>query len=106
MKVELHREYEISGAHEEWTTRYEDLRRGVLDGGASGSGRWGYTLFARQGLVAWMRAWPKRDAARDPGGHQTQRASSDRPSLPSNLSEQITMVVVNMILGSRQEIAV
>jgi len=103
--VETHPHHETSGTCEEWTTRYEDLRREVLDGWASGGGRWGYTLFIRQGLVAWMRAWPKRSMSERPDEHQRQPAGSDGPSLPSNLCEQVTMVLVNMILGSRQEVA-
>ena len=104
--METHPNHETAGICEEWTTRYEDLRREALDGWASGGGRWGYALFVRQGLVAWMRAWPRRSVPERPDEHQTQPAGSDRPSLPSNLCQQITTVLVNMILGSRQEVTV
>jgi len=36
--------------------RYDELRRGVLNRGACASGC-GLTLFLRQGMANWMRAW-------------------------------------------------
>ncbi|MBI5787681.1 MAG: hypothetical protein HZA78_02345 [Candidatus Schekmanbacteria bacterium] len=36
--------------------RYDDLRRGVLNRGICASGC-GLTLFLRQGMANWMRAW-------------------------------------------------
>jgi hypothetical protein len=81
-----------------WTTRYEDLRREVLSGCSSG-GYWGLALLMRQGLAAWMRAWPPcADPARL-GGHSLPLPVTDYPSLPSNLRAQITTVLVNMVLG-------
>jgi hypothetical protein len=51
------------GAKEGWTGRYEDLRRGVVEEYAPVRSHWGLTLFLRQGLVAWMRAWPREPTA-------------------------------------------
>jgi hypothetical protein len=40
------------GAKEEWTCRYEGLRKGAAEGYAFLQNSWGLTLFIRQGLVA------------------------------------------------------
>jgi hypothetical protein len=50
------------GAKEGWTCRYEDLRRGVVEGYRPVRGSWGLALLLRQDLVAWMHAWPKEHA--------------------------------------------
>lgn len=43
-----------SAAGEDWTARYEQLRKDVLSQ-ATGSG-FGLIVFLRQGMIAWMRA--------------------------------------------------
>jgi len=83
-----------------WTARYEDLRREVLSGCSSG-GYWGLALFMRQGLAAWMRAWPPCTEPDRPSEHSPQQLRVDRSSLPSNLRAQVVSVLVNMVLGGR-----
>jgi hypothetical protein len=86
-----------------WTTRYEDLRRHVLDGCAANS-HWGVALFIRQGLAAWMEAWPKCTVPAPPNEPLISQHIADPPSLPSDLRSQITSVLVNMVLGGQQEV--
>jgi hypothetical protein len=88
----------MPGGPGSWTTRYEDLRREVLSGCLSG-GCWGLALFMRQGLAAWMRAWPPGAEPAGPSGHSLQQPLIDRSSLPSNLHAQVVAVLVNMVLG-------
>lgn len=86
-----------------WTARYEDLRREALSGCSSG-GYWGLTLFMRQGLAAWMRAWPPCTETGRLSKPPLQQPIINLPSLPSNLRAQITTVLVNMVLGVQQEV--
>jgi hypothetical protein len=78
------------------------MRRHVL-GGCEGNAHWGLALFIRQGLVAWMHAWPKDAAPTPPPEPGGPPSIAGALSLPSNLRSQITSVLVNMILGSLQE---
>lgn len=94
---------DASVARGPWKTRYEDLRRHVLDGHAA-NGRWGLALFIRQGLVAWMQAWPGCSPAGSASADPMPRRIADRPSLPSNLRSQITSVLVNMLLGDQRRV--
>jgi hypothetical protein len=45
-----------SGGKQNLVARYEELRNQVLSGGAGGLG---LVLFLRQGMKAWMEAWPR-----------------------------------------------
>jgi len=57
-------------------------------------------LAARQGLAAWMRAWPP-DSSRVPTHVNGVRAAN---FLPANLRGQITLIMANMVLTHKQEI--
>jgi hypothetical protein len=52
-------------AKEGWACRYEDLRQGAVEGYTPVRSSWGVTLFLRQGLVAWMHAWPREHTAHE-----------------------------------------
>ena len=58
---------------EPWTTRYEEMRREVVAMSCAIDHTYGYALFARGGLVAWMKAWPRPapGSSRDPGSGRT-----------------------------------
>jgi hypothetical protein len=82
-----------------WPDRYEAVRRQALDGD-TGAG-WGLALVERQGLVAWMRAWPPDTS---PSPLPVLAQESDRScSLPSDLCGQIASVMADMILSHRQQ---
>jgi hypothetical protein len=81
-----------------WTTRYEDLRRQVLEEPV-GSG-WGRSLFVRRGLLGWMEAWPPENDYGPSTSMPTVQIVGEMPSLPSGLYREMTRVLVNMMLGS------
>lgn len=66
---------------------------------------WGVTLFLRQGLVAWMHAWPKEQAP-------FERRAPDRPVRggielrePSlSLGTQLISVLADILLHRPQEV--
>ena len=96
-----------------WTTRYEDLRRWAHESGGT-DGAWGLALFLRQGLVAWLQAWPVTPPTTLPS--PAALAASPAPpaviqsssvTLPANLTRQLVPVLASMILarpGRLQEV--
>jgi hypothetical protein len=82
--------------------RYEDLRRAAGDEVWSAGGAWGLTLFLRQGLAAWMHAWP-RQTGDDPPHPQPPSPSAPPSALPTSLSGQLVTILANMVLTARQE---
>ena len=71
----------------EQVTRYEDLRRHVIDHGSGH--RLGLALFHREGMKAWLDAWSTcttRDAP-------PLRNTSDEPARPLPLTGDIGAVV-------------
>jgi hypothetical protein len=63
------------------------------------------TLFLRQGLSAWMHAWPQQ-VGTDPPAAQPAFPNAPSPTISSSLSMQLVTVLVNMILTARQEVLV
>jgi hypothetical protein len=90
------------GAAGKWTTRYEDLRRQVLEEPAGGG--WGRSLFVRRGLLDWMEAWPPENDYSPSTSTPTAQVAGETPSLPSTLYREMTRVLVNMILDSSKEV--
>ena len=78
--------------------RYEDLRRAALDVARPSGDAWGLAVFLRQGMAAWMRAWPLPE---EPLG-TVQATESERQSLPSN--QQLIAILANMVLTAGQEV--
>lgn len=71
----------------EQVTRYEDLRRHVIDDG--GGHRLGLALFQREGMKAWLDAWSTcttRDA-------HSLRNTPDEPGRPFPLTGDVGAVV-------------
>jgi hypothetical protein len=90
---------------EPWPTRYEDLRRQVLEeGSAPGCGGWGRALLIRHGMAAWMKAWPQRATVIPPGPNGPPTPILSEPSIPALLRPQATHILVAMILATRQEV--
>jgi hypothetical protein len=83
-----------------WTTRYEDLRRQVLENPA-GSG-WGRSLFVCRGLLSWMAAWPQDNDRGPSTGEPAAQTAAETPTLSSGLYREMTRVLVNMILGTKE----
>lgn len=84
-----------------WTARYEDLRSWALAQGGEGEGGWGMALLQRQGVVAWMHAWPSV-AAPSENNYPAPTMPATRPP-SSSLPEALVLVVINMIL-TREEV--
>lgn len=84
-----------------WATRYEELRRQVLQ--EPDRGGWGRTLLLRRGLVAWMQAWPAEDNETRDETATKPPDSSTPAALPAGLLEDLTQVLVNMIFEHRKE---
>jgi hypothetical protein len=83
---------------DEWTSRYEDLRRRVLEEAGRLPRGPGVAVFVRQGLAAWMQAWPEEFS-----GHAAPPATHERARLPAGLYADVTQLLVDMILHRRQE---
>jgi hypothetical protein len=85
---------------EKWATRYEELRRQVLEEPEGGG--WGRALLLCRGLAAWMQAWPIDDSAGQEADKPAE-PSAAATTLPAGLSGEITQVLVNMILDQAKE---
>ena len=72
--------------------------------GAWSAGRsWGLALFMRQGLAAWMHAWP-RQVGDDPPQPKPTSPGVSSAALPASVSGQLVTVLANMVLAAKQEI--
>jgi hypothetical protein len=61
----------------------------------------------RQGMAAWMHAWPKpHTSGSNSARHQIFNASSDHQKLPQSLRTQVTMVLADMILNQSYKEAI
>ena len=84
----------------DWARRYEQLRGLAVGGTPSAGRRWGLALVMRQGLVAWMRAWPRRTEA------PSARERFPCPDVVTMVTDagQLVAVLAGMIFNARQEI--
>jgi hypothetical protein len=65
---------------------------------------WELALLVRRGVVAWMRAWPAAEESLGschPCDSQSDGSPAAEITIPSCLCEQITSVLVSMILPQR-----
>jgi hypothetical protein len=93
------------GATEGWACRYEDLRRGAVEGYALVRSSWGLTLFLRQGLVAWMHAWPReRTTHENSAGPCFAGSTACLWERSPSLGTQIALVLADMILHRPWEV--
>jgi hypothetical protein len=74
-----------------------------MNGQWSAGGSWGLTLFMRQGLAAWMHAWP-RQVGDDPPHPKPSSPSVPSSALPACVSGQLVTVLANMVFTAIQEV--
>jgi hypothetical protein len=79
------------------------LRRTAVCGAWSAGGAGGLALFMRQGMAAWMHAWP-RQASDKPPVHKHTAPTATSSALPMSLSGQLVTVLANMVFTARQEV--
>ncbi len=96
MSTEAPREDALVLPDEPWATRYEELRQLVMARACAIDHTYAYSLLVRRGLVAWMKAWPRRapQPTRDRGFCPT----FDDVTVPSQLLRSAASLLVNMIL--------
>jgi hypothetical protein len=87
---------------EAWSARYEQLRANWFDQQTG----WGQTLFIRQGMAAWIRAW---SAATPPGSMVSgecvaSQSTSQSAAIHGELQHQLTRELANLILHRQQEV--
>jgi hypothetical protein len=86
--------------------RYEAVRRQAVEERHSVENGWELALLVRRGVVAWMRAWPTVDEAPLPRDRIDSRADESQATpitIPSSVCDEITSVLVSMILPRRSE---
>ncbi len=84
--------------------RYETVRRRAIHERHSLENGWELALLVRRGVVAWMRAWSAVEESQTRHPHTDSHANDSRAAeitIPSSLCEQVTSVLVNMILPQR-----
>lgn len=97
----------VADSHELWAARYEDLRKRALTfGEADSEAGWEQVLVIRQGLRAWMDAWPQAHATRPaPVSPILSTTSSELdPALTPRQQSQLAQILASMILHSRPEV--
>ena len=92
----------VARPDEPWTTRYEEMRRQVMESLSANTHAYGYALLVRRGLVAWMKAWPRSTPA--PTHESGACRTADAVVVPSHLLRSATTLLVNMILGIPTEV--
>lgn len=67
---------------------------------------WGLTLFFRQGLVAWMHAWPREHSLTHESSdtHRPVDDSIDLSERSPSLKTQIALVLADMVLNRPWEV--
>jgi len=85
-------------SRDDWLGRYEDLRRLVLEQAGHLPRRPGIAVFVRQGMAAWMQAWPEEANCPLPPSNNLES-----PRMPSELYEDVTQLLVDMLFHHQQE---
>ena len=80
--------------------RYETVRRQAIQERHSLESGWELALLVRRGVVAWMRAWPTVEEPTTPI-LQADESQVTQITIPSCVGDEITAVLVNMILPQR-----
>jgi hypothetical protein len=79
---------------------YEAMRRQWLFGEALGGGRAGLSLLLRQGVAAWVRAWPPLPPARTEASPAAPQGGGALVSDPSHA--QMATVLATMVWAATQ----
>jgi hypothetical protein len=74
-----------------------------LNGASPAGGAWGLSLLMRQGLAAWMHAWPQQ-SGHDPPVSRPSLPSIASSALSPSLSGQLVTVLANMVFTAQQEV--
>ena len=74
-----------------------------MNGAWAAAGAWGLALFMRQGMAAWMHAWPQQTGD-DPPVPEHAPSVVTPSALPASVSGQLVTVLANMVLTARQEV--
>ena len=81
-------------AAEDWAARYEQLRKGVLSP-ATGGG-FGFIVFLRRGMIAWMRACAC--AAAPVAAPQSAQLLNPVNCLPGDVPSQAAVILAGILL--------
>jgi hypothetical protein len=87
-------------AGEDWTGRYEQLRKEVLSPAASGG--FGLVLFLRQGMIAWIRASCAVIPVPQPARKSLQPWNTIN-SLPYEVRYQAAVILAGILLSHPKE---
>jgi hypothetical protein len=86
---------------EAWSARYEQLRTNWFHQEIG----WGQSLFIRQGMAAWMKAWhAEASSATRAESVACESVSSPAVGMSGGLQRQLTRELANLILHRRQEV--
>jgi hypothetical protein len=90
------------GTHPEaWRARYEQLRIDWLNQEIG----WGQSLFIRQGMAAWMKAWPaEASSATRVESPACESVTSPTVVISGGLQRQLTRELATLILRRQQEV--
>lgn len=80
------------------------MRRQAIQEQHSLESGWELALLIRRGVVAWMRAWPSVEERPVPHRHAHSCADNfptTEITVPSSVCNELTSVLVNMILPQR-----
>jgi hypothetical protein len=83
-----------------WTTRYEHLRRQVLEEPTGRS--WSRSLLVVQGVLGWIEAWPPDHDCEPSIDTPVPQSAAETPPLPSGLYQKMTRVFVDIIFASKE----
>jgi hypothetical protein len=88
-------------AGEDWTGRYEQLRKEVLSPAASGG--FGLVLFLRQGMIAWMWASSRAVILVPQPASKSLQPWNTINSLPYDVRSQAAVILAGILLSHPKE---
>jgi hypothetical protein len=89
----------------DWAGRYEDLRRLAWQEQPHAWGCPALTLLLRQGLIAWIYAWPQQAEQQADNAKQTRTIDPTPASLSGDLRSSFVGLLAEVILHHRLEIS-
>ena len=100
----MNRRIDPGFSRETWSARYEQLRTRWIHQESS----WGQALFLRQGLVAWMTAWPLEPPSQTPQEDERLETISSQPmmAISSEWQRQLTRELAHLMFHCQQEVLV
>jgi hypothetical protein len=98
MTPEAPREDVLVLPDEPWAARYEELRQFVMARADAIDNANAHSLLIRRGVVAWMKAWPRRGPALQPSRDRGFCPAVDDVTVPSQFLRSAASLLVNMFL--------